>query len=390
MLWSTKELAEKKVLTYGMVGGGQGAFIGDVHRKAAALDGHTQIVAGCFSRDYENTKATGAGLGISPERLYENYDLMAEAEAERDDGIDFAVIVTPNKDHYPAAKAFLSRGIHIICDKPVTCEVEEAEELRDIAEKNGLLLGVTYAYSGYPMMREARRMILNGEIGEVHQVMGEYPQGWLLGLMDENSEDLNIWKNNPEIVGASNCTGDIGTHIENSVAFMTGLKVSEVCAKLDSLGKGAVLDTNSTAMVKFDNGATGVFWASQMAAGHDNGLKIRVFGSKGAVTFVQEDPNYLRIDWPDGRGEIRRRGHDYLSDVAKKYTRIPSGHPEGYYEAFANIYVDFTEALFALKEGTPIDKITVNFPTIDAGIAGVKFIHACVDSSRDGSVWVKL
>lgn len=378
----------KKSLTYGMVGGGVGAFIGDVHRKAAAFDGKCTLVAGCFSRSFEKTKKTGESLGIEQDRLYTDFNEMAKAEASKENGIDFVVIVTPNYAHYPACKAFLSNGIHVVCDKPLVFNNEEAEELAQLAGEKGLLFCVTYTYSGYPMVRQARQMVKNGQIGDIIMVQGEYVQGWMAEDPEDISDKKSGWRANPEFAGVSNCVGDIGSHIENTVSYITGLKISEVCAKLENLGRDRVLDTNASILVKYDNNASGMYWASQMAIGHDNGLRVRVYGTKGSLEWFQEDPNYLKVSFYNGPTQIYGRGHSYLYDQAA--SRIPSGHPEGYYEAFATIYSDFADALNQLKSGKDISEVEIHYPPVEAGVEGVRFINACVDSSKNGAVWTKL
>jgi predicted dehydrogenase len=376
------------VLRYGMVGGGQGAFIGDVHRKAISLDGSATLVAGCFSRSHENTLGTGRGLGLSDDRLYRSFDQMAEAEVKRRDGIDFAVIVTPNAAHYAAAKAFLSRGIHVVCDKPLVFEVREAEELALLAKQKNLLFCVTYTYTGYPAVKHAREMIARGDLGEIRFVHAEYPQEWLSTLLEKEGQKQAAWRADPAQTGKSNCVGDIGSHVENMVRYMTGLEITRLCARLDTLVKGRVLDDNATIMVEYRSGAKGLYWASQIAVGYDNALRVRIFGSKGSVQWSQENPNYLTVSRLGKPTEVLSRGRDTLYPHAQGYSRIPSGHPEGYFEAFANIYRTFTSALAKKKSGQPLAESQLDFPNADDGISGVRFIGKCVESSQKGAVWV--
>lgn len=374
--------------TYGMVGGGQGAFIGDVHRRAVGLDGKAKLVAGCFSTDYDNTLASGADLGLDQSRLYKTYEEMARVEADREDGIDFVVIVTPNFVHYAAAKAFLEAGIHVVCDKPLTFEVEEAQELADLAASKNLLFGVTYTYTGYPMAKQAREMIANGKLGAIRFVNAEYPQDWLATKLEEAGNKQAEWRNDPARTGKSNCVGDIGSHVANMVSFMTGLKITKLCARLDTFIEGRPLDDNASIMVEYEGGAKGLYWSSQIAVGNDNGLRVRIYGEKGGLEFVQENPNYLTVTHLDRPTEILSRGRSELYPGAGKFSRIPAGHPEGYFEAFANIYSAFVDALAKVKAGGPVEYDELEFPSVAAGLEGVRFIGKCVESSKKGAVWV--
>jgi len=378
---------DKKVLGYGMVGGGEGAFIGDAHRKAAALDGKCRLSAGCFSRDYANTLRTGENLGISTERLYRSYEEMAIGESKRDDGIDFVTIVTPNSAHFPIARTFLANGISVVCDKPLVLTVEEGYELAALSKKNDLLFCVSYTYTGYPMVKQAREMIKNGSIGDILFVMAEYPQDWLLTTIEKEGSKQASWRTDPKQAGVSNCMGDIGSHIENTVAYITGLKIKSLSAKLDIVGEGRTLDNNGSVMLKYDSGAGGLYWASQIACGNDNGLKVRVFGTKGSLEWRQEDPNYLRVAFPGQPVQIMSRGQGYLEAAAS--SRLPAGHPEGYYEAFAAIYSKFASALLKKKAGEALLDADLDFPSVEAGIDGVKFIINCVKSSNTESSWIE-
>ena len=376
-----------EVLKYGMVGGGPGAFIGEVHRTAARFDGKNVLAAGSFSRDYQKTLKTGKDLGIDEDRLYKNYTEMAEKESELTDGIDFVSVVTPNHTHFKIAKAFLSRGISVVCDKPVTTSSQEALELKQLAEKNDAEFCVTYTYSGYPMVKEAKELVEKGEIGDIRVVMGEYPQEWLAEPAGENNKQAS-WRTDPNQAGISNCIGDIGSHIEHTVSYITGLKISELSANLDTFVADRELDDNGEVMIKYENGATGMYWASQVAVGNDNGLKVRIFGSKGSLEWSQENPNYLYFSKLGEATKILSRGHDYLGNKAQKTNRIPPGHPEGYFEAFANIYANFSAALLEKKEKGRIEEKDFDYPKITEGLRGVKFIEKCVASSKQGASWV--
>jgi predicted dehydrogenase len=388
MIEGSADLKVSGKLRYGMVGGGQGAFIGDVHRKSIALDGLAEIAAGCFSRSPENTLATGKALGIPQERLYKTFEEMAEQESKRPDKIDFVVIVTPNNTHYPAAKAFLTHGIHVVCDKPLTWEVAEAQELAELARKNKLLFGVTYSYTGYPAVKHVREMIRRGEIGDIRFVNAEYPQEWLATPAEKGDNKQAKWRTDPKISGKSNCVGDIGSHAENMVSYMTGLRIKSICARLDKFVEGRVLDDNATIMVEYQGGAKGVYWSSQIAVGYDNALRVRIFGSKGTIQWFQELPNYVEVFKLGQPNEVLSRGKDSFYPHAQSYSRVPSGHPEGYFEALGNIYKTYSAALVKLKEGKTLGEADLDFPNVEMGLDGVKFIGKCVESSQKGAVWV--
>ncbi|MDR0498078.1 MAG: Gfo/Idh/MocA family oxidoreductase [Treponema sp.] len=375
-------------MRYGMVGGGQGAFIGDVHRKSIAMDGLAELAAGCFSRSADNSAATGKALGLAPDRCYKTFGEMAEGEAKRPDKIDFVVIVTPNNTHFPAAKAFLEKGIHVVCDKPLTWEVAEAQELADLAKKNKLLFGVTYTYTGYPAVKQIREMIRNGEIGDIRFVNAEYPQEWLATPIEKEDQKQAKWRTDPNITGKSNCVGDIGSHVENMVAYTTGLKIKSLCARLDKIVEGRLLDDNASIMVEYESGAKGMYWSSQIAVGYDNGLRVRIFGAKGTIQWSQEAPNYIEVFKMGKPKEFWSRGRDGFYPHAQSYSRIPSGHPEGYFEAFANLYKTYITALTKLKAGQTPSEADMDFPSVEMGIDGVKFINKCVESSGKGAVWL--
>jgi len=377
-------------LRYGMVGGGPGAFIGEVHRKAIGLDGLADLQAACFSKSLEKTLETGRSLGLAVDRLYADYNAMAAAESTRADGIDFVVIVTPNSGHYAAAKAFLAHGINVVCDKPLTFEVAEAEELAMLAKQKNLLFCVTYTYTGYPCVKQAREMIRRGEIGDIRFVNAEYPQEWLATPIEKDGQKQAAWRSDPAQTGKSNCVGDIGSHVENMVNYVTGLDIASLCARLDTFVPGRILDDNASIMLNYKGGAKGLYWTSQVAVGYDNGLRIRIFGSNGTIQWSQENPNYLVVSKLGQPTVTLSRGRDGFYPHAQSCSRIPSGHPEGYFEAFANIYRTFISALAKKKAGQPLSEDELDFPGPEAGVAGVKFIGRCVDSSRKGAVWLDM
>ena len=375
-------------LRYGMVGGGPGAFIGDAHRKAVSLDGTAELVAGCFSRTPEKTLEQGKALGLEPERCYASYQEMAEAEAAREDGIDFVVIVTPNNTHYAIAKAFLEAGIHVACDKPLVTAVQEAEDLKKTADEKDLLFMVTYTYTGHVTMKYMRDLVKNGEIGTIRTVMAEYPQGW---LYDENSwgGKQGEWRCDPAQSGRVNCLGDLGTHVENAVATVTGLKIKRVLAKMDVVVPGRKLDDNDQILVEYEGGATGINWTSQFAIGCDNSLRLRIYGSKGTLLWFQENPEEVILIREDGIARSVKRGYGAVTPDAAKYGRLPSGHTEGWLEAMGNLYDSFGACVKAKKEGHFTPEL-IDYPTIEEGVAGLKYVEACLESNAKGNVWVEV
>jgi len=377
-------------LTYGMVGGGQGAFIGDVHRKSIAMDGLAVLKTGCFSTNFNNTLITGKSLGLENSRLYRTFEEMMESEAKRKDKIDFIVIVTPNSTHFPMAKAALQNGIHVVCDKPLTTRSQDAEILEKLAKEKDLLFCVTYTYTGYPMVKHIREEIASGKLGEIRFVNAEYPQDWLATPLERSGHKQSLWRADPGQTGISNCVGDIGSHIENMVSYMTGLKIQSLCARLDTLVDGRILDDNASILVNYHGGAKGLYWSSQIAVGNDNGFRVRIFGSKASVEWAQENPNYCRFSYLDKPTEIISRGRDRLSPLAQKYSRIPPGHPEGYFEAFANIYTSFTKALHKKKAGESLTIKDREYPGVKDGIRGVRFIEKCVESSKKGTLLINV
>jgi predicted dehydrogenase len=376
-------------IRYGMVGGGQGAFIGAVHRIAARLDNEYELVAGALSADPTRAKASAAELGLPDERAYGSFAELFEREATRSDCMEAVAIVTPNHMHFPVAEMALRRGFHVICDKPLATTSVEASTLAELAKKAGLVFAVTYNYTGYPMVRQARAMVAQGEIGDVRVVQVEYPQAWLTDLLEATGQKQAAWRTDPARSGAGGCIGDIGTHAFNLACFVTGLRPTAVLAELSTFVSGRQLDDNVHMLMRFDGGARGMLWASQVAPGNENALRLRVYGAKGGLEWAQEDPNHLWFT-PQGKPkQLITRGGDGASPEAQRVTRTPSGHPEGYLEGFANIYAEIAHALRAHREQRPLGQ-DVLYPTVEDGVLGVRFIEAAVDSSKRGNLWVAL
>ena len=370
----------------GMVGGGNGAFIGGVHRIASRIDDKFELVAGALSSTPQKAQASGQALGLDPSRTYDDYKSMAIREARLKDGIEAVSIVTPNHVHYAAAREFLKRGIHVICDKPLTSNLPDAKKLVKAAESSDALFVLTHNYTGYPMIRQARAMIAADDIGTIRVVQVEYPQDWLTVHQDFKQAE---WRTDPNRSGAGGATGDIGTHAYNLACFVTGLTGSSLAADLTAFVDGRLVDDNAHVMLRFDSGAKGMLWASQVAPGNENALRLRVYGDKGGLEWAQEDPNYL---WHTPFGEPKRlitRGGAGAGDAAARVSRIPPGHPEGYLEGFATIYSEAAEAIIAHRDGAQISD-EVMFPTIDDGLKGVQFVDACVRSSARNAAWVDI
>ncbi len=373
----------------GMVGGGEGAFIGAVHRLAARMDDHYTFVAGALSSTPEKARRSGEALGLDPARNYADFETMAREEAKRKDGIEAVAIVTPNHLHAAPVLAFLKAGIHVICDKPLTTTLAEAKKLQKAVEKSGRVFVLTHNYTGYPLVRQAREMVKNGELGDIRLVQVEYPQEWLTEKLEDSGQKQADWRVDPARSGAGGCIGDIGTHAFNLADFITGLTVTELSAELTTFVKGRKLDDNCQVSLRYANGARGTLWASQVAPGHENGLRIRVYGSKGGLEWVQANPNYL-VHTPFGKNmQIITRGGPGTGAAAGRMTRIPAGHPEGYLEGFANIYSEAAQAIRAARAGKKPPK-DVQFPTIADGVKGLAFIEAAVKSSGKDGKWVKL
>ncbi|MDL2405445.1 Gfo/Idh/MocA family oxidoreductase [Rhizobium calliandrae] len=390
---SSEQTREPRI-RLGMVGGGAGAFIGAVHRIAARIDDQFDLVAGALSASPDKAIASGRDLGLDPTRTYSSYRDMAIREAKLKNGIEAVSIVTPNHVHYAAAKEFLRRGIHVICDKPLTSNLADAKKLKKVADESGALFILTHNYTGYPMVRQAREMIANGELGDIRIVQAEYPQDWLTENIEQSGQKQAAWRTDPSQSGAGGSTGDIGTHAYNLASFVTGLELDSLAADLDSFVEGRRLDDNGHLLLRFkakgsEKPAKGMLWCSQVALGHENGLKLRVYGTKGGIEWTQADPNYL---WYTPFGEPKRlitRNGAGSGAAAARVSRIPSGHPEGYLEAFATIYTEAARAINARKKGVAVDPGVV-YPTVDDGVKGVAFVEACVASSKRNGAWVKL
>ncbi|WP_170462195.1 Gfo/Idh/MocA family protein [Ruegeria arenilitoris] len=368
----------------GMVGGGNDAFIGGVHRIAARLDDRFELVAGALSSTPEKSIESGRALGL--ERVYEDFKQMAIREARLKSGIEAVSIVTPNHVHYAAAREFLKRGIHVICDKPLTSTLADAKNLVKAAESANALFILTHNYTGYPMVRQAREMVANGDIGKIRVVQVEYPQDWLTEQQDFKQAE---WRTDPERSGAGGSTGDIGTHAYNLACFVTGLRAESLAADLQAFVPGRQVDDNAHVLLRFEGGARGMLWSSQVAPGNENALRLRVYGEKGGLEWAQEDPNYLWFTpYNEPKRLITRNGAG-AGDAANRLSRVPPGHPEGYLEGFANIYGEAAEAIQAFRNGIS-PEASVVYPTVYDGLDGVKFVAACVQSSSRNAAWVKL
>ncbi|MFC1608142.1 Gfo/Idh/MocA family protein [Candidatus Latescibacterota bacterium] len=376
-------------LRMGMVGGGIDAFIGAVHRMAASLDGECELVCGAFSSTPERSKKSGETLYLPPDRVYGTYGEMIEAEKKlpADVRMDFVAIVTPNHLHFPPAKMALENGFHVMCDKPMTFNLDEAKELEALVEKTGLLFGLTHNYTGYPMVKEARDMVANGKIGKVRKIVVEYPQGWLATKLEDTGQKQAEWRNDPDRTGAANCMGDIGTHAENLAEYITGLKIIQLCADLTTFVEGRLLEDDGNVLVHFDNGARGILYASQISVGEENGLRIRIYGEKGGLEWVQIKPNTLIAKWMDSPTQILRTANGYLSERSLMNARIPAGHPEGFIEAFANLYRNYIMALKAILDGKEPKPEHLDFPSVKDGVRGMAFIETVVASGKSGDKW---
>ncbi|HBP38873.1 MAG TPA: oxidoreductase [Clostridiales bacterium] len=382
---------KKEQIRYGMVGGDLNAFIGKVHRGAIAFEPYTTLAAGCFSTHEEKNRLTAETFHVDPDRVYANYREMAAKESARADRPDFVVIVTPNVSHYEIAREFLNQGFPVVCEKPLCSEVGQAEELARIVREKDLLFGVTYAYSGYPMVKYARQLITEGKIGEVININAEYPQEWLIDELSKTiskTAKFSGWRADPKVSGISNCVGDIGTHIEHTVSYMTGLRVKRVIARTDYFEHD--LDLNANMLLEFSNGASGVFWSSQVAIGHMNSLRVRIYGTLGAIEWFQENPECLKYTPRGDAPQMHYRGAGYVRGRAAELSRIPSGHIEGHYEAFANFYKIFMGALLKKANYEPLTPDDLDFPNVIDGLEGVKFLHAVIESGKNDSIWVKV
>lgn len=375
-----------------MVGGGQDAFIGAIHRLAALMDNQIELVCGCFSINPEISRASGKSYFLPDDRVYDTYQEMFEKESKLPEGerMDFVTIVTPNFAHYAPAVMALDHKFHVVIDKPITLTLEEALKLKEKLEESGMTLALTHVYAGYPAVKEAKERIRRGDFGKIRKVIVEYPQGWLSAKVEESGNAQASWRTDPKKSGKAGCMGDIGTHAHHLAEYITGLETTEICADLTAFIEGRRLDDDGTALLRFNNGAKGVLIASQIAAGEENAVKIRVYGEKGGLEWMQQEPNTLIVKWTDKPTELIRTGLGYMSDVAKHNTRTPGGHPEGYLEAFANIYRNFSLTVRAKMNNEQPKEEWLDFPGVEDGVRGMVFIDKVVEAGYDDTVkWVK-
>lgn len=384
---SGKDIKPRPPLRYGMVGGGRDAFIGAVHRMAAALDGQTDFVAGALSSSPEKSIASGRDLGLADDRNYESWQQMLERESARADRIDFVSIVTPNHMHFPVARAFVEAGFHVVLDKPMVLSSEEATQLAEVLDKAGVVFAVTYNYTGYPMVKQAAHLVRSGAIGEIRKVFVEYHQGWLSGKLEESGQKQASWRTDPKRSGIAGCVGDIGTHAENLVATVTALEIESLCADVTTFVEGRALDDDAAVLLRFKGGAKGVLTCSQVCFGEENGLTLRVYGTKGAVSWKQEEPNHLIHTPADGAKRILTRGGPE-SGASAHATRLPPGHPEAFIEAFANVYRGAIAAIRARQTGDKPTGLAAELPAVRDGVQGVRFIERVIESGRQGGAWV--
>jgi len=388
MVDATSDARTSRPLRLGMVGGGRGAFIGAVHRLCARMDGQFELVAGALSSDAQRARDSGRDLGLAPDRVYTTFADMAAAEANRADGIEVVSIVTPNDSHHAVARAFLDRGIDVVCDKPMTTTVGDALDLVQAVRRSGLVFGLTHNYTGYPLVRQAREMVAVGELGPIRVVQMEYVQDWLTTKLEDTGHKQAGWRVDPQRAGAGGCLGDIGTHAYHLADFVTGLHARELAADLGRFVAGRRLDDNAHILLRYENGARGMLWASQVAPGNENGLRLRVYGEKAGLEWSQEHPNQLRFSLVGRPPQILSRGGPSLGAAAARATRIPAGHPEGYLEGFANLYRDLAEQIRARRAKRAPDPGALLVPTVADGARGVQFIVAAVDSNAHNGAWV--
>ncbi len=376
----------------GMVGGGRGAFIGAVHRMAAALDGQIELVCGAFSSNPEKSRLSGQDLYIDPKRVYGSYQEMIETEKglPSDQRMDFVSIVTPNHMHYGPAKMALDNGFHVVCDKPLTFDMAEALDLQKTVNESGLIFALTHNYTGYPMVKQAKQMIKHDELGKIRKVIVEYPQGWLSTFLEGTDQKQATWRTDPKKSGKAGAMGDIGTHAENLAEYITGLKIESLCADISILVEGRQLDDDGSVLLRFDNGARGILMASQICAGEENALTIRVYGEKGGLQWSQMEPNSLNVKWLDKPSEVRRTGVAPLYPESEAHTRIPAGHPEGYLEAFANIYRNVAKCIQARILGKDVDPLYNDYPSVEDGVRGMHFIDKVIESGKSDDKWIKM
>jgi predicted dehydrogenase len=379
-------------LKMGMVGGGPGAFIGEVHRKAARLDGGIDFIAGAFSRNPRKSKQTGKELCLDPKRVYTSYQQMIEQELKLPVGerIDFVSIVTPNNSHFPIAKAFLEAGFDVVCDKPMTLNVKEAKQLKEIVKKTRRLFGLTHNYTGFPMVKLAKDMVKKGELGKIRKVVAQYTQGWLSTPLEKTGQRQASWRTDPKLSGAG-CMGDIGTHAANLAEYITGLKIKEICADVTTFIPGRKVEDDGSCLIKFNNGAKGILFASQMSVGDENGLVIKIYGETKSLEWHEEDPNYLHVKEGNGPSQKWSCGNGYvnaISPAAGRGTRLPAGHPEGFVEAFANIYCNFADTLRAKLTRTKPDPLALDFPDVNDGLRGMLFLETLFASVKSKQKWM--
>ncbi len=372
-----------------MVGGGEGAFIGQVHRMAAAIDGEIELVCGALSSDPERSQRSGAALHLPQERVYDDYRQMIASEAAMpaEERMQFVAIVTPNHMHFPVAEAAMRGGFHVMSDKPATFSLDEARKLRDLVEATGLLYGLTHTYVGYPLVKEARSRVLAGDLGPIRKVVVEYPQGWLADRQEDADNKQAAWRLDPKQVGVSSCMGDIGVHAANLAEYVTGLRITEMCADLSAFVEGRELDDDGSILLRFEKGAKGVLMASQVSVGEENALRIRAYGEKGGLEWSQQEPNTLWLKWPDRPTEMLRTASPYLGPMAVANTRTPPGHPEGYLEAFANLYMAFAGQIRAREAGQLVDDRSADCPGINEAVRGMTFIELAVAASASDVKW---
>ncbi len=375
----------------GMVGGGRGAFIGNVHRMAAALDGQIELVCGAFSSNAEKSKLSGEDFYLDPSRVYGNYEEMIKTEKSLPDDVrmDFVSIVTPNHVHYGPAKMAIENGFHVVCDKPLCFNLEEAQDLKKVVDGSDRIFALTHNYTGYPMVKQAKHMFKSGDFGKIKKVVVEYPQGWLSTYLESTEQKQAAWRTDPSKSGIAGAMGDIGTHAENLAEYITGLKITALCADISILVAGRQLDDDGNVLLRFDNGARGILYASQISAGEENDLTIRVYGEKGGIKWRQMEPNTLEVKWLDKPKEILRTGVGDLCPAAQAHTRIPAGHPEGYLEAFANIYRNVAKCIQAELAGQAVDPLYQDYPSIDDGVRGMEFIYKVIESGQSDNKWIK-
>ena len=384
-------------LRMGMIGGGPGAFIGGVHRIAAGMDGEIELVCGAFSSDPEKSKQAGERLNISTQRIYGSYKEMIRSESSLppNERMEIVSIVTPNHVHFEPTKLALENGFHVILDKPLAFDLKEAKILQELANKSDLLFCLTHTYTGYPMVKEARQLVLSGKFGKIRKVYVDYPQGWLTNLLEapdssHHSRKQATWRTDPAQSGIAGAMGDIGTHAFNLAEYVSGLTVTKICADINTVVEGRKLDDDGTVLLKFDNGASGFLYSTQVAAGEENNTRVRVYGEKGGLEWQQEDANSLKVKWVDKPTEIYRTGNLYLSSFAQHNTRVPSGHPEGYLEAFANLYRNFALSVKAKMSGTEPKPEWLDFPGVDDGVRGMTFVEKVIESGKSDTKWIDL